>query len=122
MRLAPLTYAFIAAAILQPNFNAEATDAATTIGAFDRSIAQSEAPSANPPNDDSTQPAQPAPQASPKKKPESLSKKLDRSGGVVTPPPTGDPSVQPPPHQENSPMPVIPPPGTPGGDPEVQPK
>jgi hypothetical protein len=45
---------------------------------------------------------------------------LSRSCGVIIPPETGDPSVKPAP-QEGA-MPVIPPPGTPGGDPTVLPK
>jgi hypothetical protein len=47
---------------------------------------------------------------------------LNRSGGVLTPPPTGDQGVLPPPASGSSNMPVIHPPGTPGGNGEVQPK
>ncbi len=51
---------------------------------------------------------------------QSLSKTLSESGGVITPPATGDSGVKMPPAKGNTP--VIPPPGTPGGNPEVQPK
>jgi hypothetical protein len=56
----------------------------------------------------------------------SLSKELDRSNGVITPSPSTantDPGiVKPAPSTGARSMPVIPPPGTPGGDPNVQPK
>ena len=52
----------------------------------------------------------------------SSSSDLGRSGGVITPAPTVDPQMKrtPPPAGDN--MPVIPPPGTPGGDPSIKPK
>ena len=50
----------------------------------------------------------------------SPSEKLSQSKGVIHPPPTHDPSVATPPG--NSAGKVIPPPGTPGGDQNVQPK
>jgi hypothetical protein len=47
---------------------------------------------------------------------------LGRSGGVVTPPLGVDPEMKrTPPHAGDN-MPVIPPPGTPGGDPSIKPK
>jgi hypothetical protein len=52
----------------------------------------------------------------------SLSHQLSRSGGVIHPPPTADRGVIAPPNQGTSRTPVIPPPGTPGGNPLVQPK
>ena len=52
----------------------------------------------------------------------SLSHELSRSSGVIHPPPSGDHSVVQPPMQDESRMPVIPPPGTPGGNPLVHPK
>jgi hypothetical protein len=52
----------------------------------------------------------------------SLSEELDRSGGIIQPPPTGDRGVVQPPNQGASRTPVIPPPGTPGGNPQIQPK
>jgi hypothetical protein len=51
---------------------------------------------------------------------QTLSDKLDRSGGVICPP-NVDPHIKAPtPNTGN--MPVIPPPGTPGGNQSVQPK
>jgi len=47
---------------------------------------------------------------------------LGRSGGVVTPPPSVDPQMRRTPPPAGDSMPVIPPPGTPGGDPSVKPK
>jgi hypothetical protein len=52
---------------------------------------------------------------------DSLSDKLARTDGVICPPPDIDPDL----HQPSpggGKMPVIPPPGSPGGDPSVQPK
>jgi hypothetical protein len=51
----------------------------------------------------------------------SPSDKLSRSHGVIEPPPTGDRGVIAP-RPDQSRTPVVPPPGTPGGNPEVQPK
>jgi len=54
----------------------------------------------------------------------SLSDKLSRSGGVIQPPADPDPGMhQPTPNPGAQSMPVIPPPGTPGGNaPDVKPK
>ena len=52
-----------------------------------------------------------------------LSDKLDRSNGVIAPPSNIDPAIrQPTPPDNGSLMPVIPPPGTPGGRTDVKPK
>jgi hypothetical protein len=53
----------------------------------------------------------------------SMSERLSKSQGVIRPPQEVDPAIkqEPPPTGPNS-MPVIPPPGTPGGDPSVKPK
>jgi hypothetical protein len=53
----------------------------------------------------------------------SLSRELSQSGGVIHPPANPDPGLTKPaldlgPHS----MPVIPPPGTPGGNPDIKPK
>jgi hypothetical protein len=64
-------------------------------------------------------PAQPS---GPKTAPGSLSHQLSRSGGVIHPPPSADKAIVSPPNQSTSRTPVIPPPGTPGGNPLVQPK
>jgi hypothetical protein len=53
---------------------------------------------------------------------ESPSKKLSQSKGVIHPPPTHDHSVVTPPTTETTNKAVIAPPGTPGGDQNVQPK
>ena len=47
---------------------------------------------------------------------------LGRSGGVVTPPPGVDPQMKRTPPPSGDSMPVIPPPGTPGGNPSIKPK
>jgi hypothetical protein len=49
-----------------------------------------------------------------------LSDKLDQGGGVICPP-NVDPGIKAP-TPESGKMPVIPPPGSPGGDPNVKPK
>jgi hypothetical protein len=52
---------------------------------------------------------------------EPLADKLARSGGVLCPPPGVDPEIRAPtPGAGNTP--VIPPPGSPGGNPDVRPK
>jgi hypothetical protein len=50
------------------------------------------------------------------------SSELSRSGGVITPPAGIDPQMRQTPPPSGARMPVIPPPGTPGGDPSVKPK
>ena len=50
-----------------------------------------------------------------------LSDKLARSGGVICPPEHVDPDIRLP-TPPVGPMPVIPPPGSPGGDQSIQPK
>ena len=53
-----------------------------------------------------------------------LSDQLSRSEGVIKPPPatTVDPGMVKPTPNQGAPMVVVPPPGTPGGDPNVRPK
>jgi hypothetical protein len=53
---------------------------------------------------------------------DNLSERLNRSGGVIKPPENVDPGLQKKPPDDSGKMPVIPPPGTPGGDPNVKPK
>ncbi len=54
---------------------------------------------------------------------ETLSERLDRNSGVIRPPTGVDPGIAVPvPDPNPGSTPVIPPPGTPGGDPSVQPK
>lgn len=50
-----------------------------------------------------------------------LSDKLARSDGVICPPDQVDPEIKAP-TPPGGPMPVVPPPGSPGGDPSVRPK
>ena len=57
----------------------------------------------------------------PQEQDKSLSQKLAQSNGVICPPPTVDPGIKKP-APPGGRMPVIPPPGAPGGDPDVQPK
>jgi|SRR4051812_36450382 len=52
---------------------------------------------------------------------EPLSDKLARTDGVICPP-NVDPEIKAPTPQSGNKMPVIPPPGGPGGDPSIQPK
>jgi hypothetical protein len=53
----------------------------------------------------------------------SLSHELSRSGGVIHPPANPDPGLtKPAPDLGPHSMPVIPPPGTPGGNPDIKPK
>lgn len=52
-----------------------------------------------------------------------LSDKLQQSEGVIRPPQTATPDIRvPAPVPEPGTTPVIPPPGSPGGDPQIQPK
>lgn len=54
---------------------------------------------------------------------QSLSDKLDKSGGVIKPPADVDPKMaKPAPVPNPNSTPVIPPPGSPGGNPDVKPK
>jgi hypothetical protein len=54
--------------------------------------------------------------------PQNLSDKLASSDGVLCPPTGVDPEIKLPTPPTGSDMPVIPPPGSPGGDPSVRPK
>ncbi len=51
-----------------------------------------------------------------------LSNKLSQSNGVICPPSNVDPAMKAPTPDNGGKMPVIPPPGSPGGNPNVQPK
>lgn len=67
----------------------------------------------------------PAPETQPPRSTpdEPLSRKLDKSEGVLTPPKSIDPKMnKDPPAKTGDKMPVIVPPGEPGGDPSIQPK
>jgi len=65
-------------------------------------------------------PAEPVPGVDPD---ESLSQQLDEAKGVIKPPPVGDAEIHvPAPDPDPGTTLVIPPPGTPGGDPTREPK
>ena len=53
---------------------------------------------------------------------EPLSDKLAQSDGVLCPPSGVDPEIRAPTPPDTGKMPVIPPPGSPGGDPGLRPK
>ena len=62
------------------------------------------------------------PQSGSSTAPGSLSHELSQTGGIIRPPPSDDRGVVAPPNQASSRTPVIHPPGTPGGNPQIQPK
>ena len=53
---------------------------------------------------------------------DNLSEKLDKSGGVIPPPAEVDPGMEVKPPRDEGSMPVIPPPGSPQGNPNLKPK
>ena len=53
---------------------------------------------------------------------QNLSDRLDRSGGVIHPPGNVDSGIQVTPPATGDKMPIVPAPGSPGGDPTVKPK
>jgi hypothetical protein len=68
-------------------------------------------------------PQDPRATAQDKRPGETLSERLDRNSGVIHPPEGVDPGIAvPAPDPNPNSTPVIPPPGTPGGNPSVQPK
>jgi hypothetical protein len=77
----------------------------------------SAAPQMQKPDADSPKPSPTMPSTG-----EDLSRKLDRSNGVIKPPAGVDPGMPVEHGKTTAPMPVIPPPGSPGGNPRVQPK
>lgn len=81
---------------------------------FGAVVAAAEEPSGRP---GASQPAPAVPPAS-----GTLSSDLNRSGGVITPPADIDPGIKQKPPSSGATMPIIPPPGTPGGNPAVKPK
>lgn len=71
------------------------------------------------PDPKTTIPEKIAPSAPPA---DDLSEKLDRSGGIIPPPNDPGPGIEVGPPAMAPSMPVIPPPGTPENNPNVQPK
>jgi hypothetical protein len=86
--------------------------------------AQSETAPPAAPRDTVPQPRDVVPQAKePGAASGTLSEQLSRSGGVIEPPSHADRKIEAPtPHPGAQSMPVVPPPGSPGGDPNVKPK
>jgi hypothetical protein len=78
-------------------------------------VVAAEEPAARPGAGQQTSPAVPPASGS-------LSSDLNRSGGVIAPPSGVDPEIKQTPPPTGAKMPVIPPPGTPGGNPAVKPK
>ncbi len=89
--------------------------AAVAVLGFGAIVAAAEEPIGRPGAGEPTSP--PVPPAS-----ETLSSDLNRSGGVIIPPAGVDPKIKQTPPPTGAKMPVIPPPGTPGGDLSVKPK
>jgi hypothetical protein len=96
---------------------------AALVASVEAAAAQTRAPSPETPQSERTGPQDPRSTGSVGRSTEPLSDKLERSGGVIRPPediapemavraPVPDPGT----------TPVIPPPGTPGGDPTIEPK
>jgi hypothetical protein len=78
-------------------------------------VAVAEEPASRPAAGQSTTPSMPPASGT-------SSSDLNRSGGVITPPAGVDPEIKQTPPATGARMPIIPPPGTPGGDPAVKPK
>ncbi len=121
-----ITRALIAAMLLCANFGAagaqpqgEKTSAATNSSPADPSPADN---SQAAPEAGNAGQAAPQAQSNSDAASGSLSHDLSRSGGVIRPPPTHDRGVVSPPNQGVSRTPIIPPPGSPGGNPAIQPK
>ncbi len=93
------------------------------VAAIAATVAGASAQSAAPPaGSDQTVPEKVAPDTDIKGKAGTLSEKLHQSGGVVRPEGNVDPTMDKVPPPAAGGMPVIPPPGSPGGAPEVSPK
>jgi hypothetical protein len=80
----------------------------------------------NPPSTEAAPEQQPSPPTPRRQHPpqpqEGQESDLSRSQGVLTPPQTGDPVVKTPDRSVVPSTPVIPPPGTPGGRQDIEPK
>jgi hypothetical protein len=89
--------------------------AVATVLGFGAVVAAAEEPTGRPEVGQPTTPAMPPAGGT-------LSSDLNRSGGVIAPPAGIDPEIKQTPPATGSTMPIIPPPGTPGGNPTVKPK
>jgi hypothetical protein len=96
---------------------------AALVANVEAAVAQGRLPPPESPQSGSTGQQDPRSTGSVGRSNESLSDKLDRTGGVIRPPEdiAPDMSVRPPVPDPGT-TPVIPPPGTPGGDPTIEPK
>jgi hypothetical protein len=87
---------------------------ASTPNAVDKAVPQGQ----DPPGADEREQAAPSNSVG-----DNLSEQLDRNKGVITPPETGDSDIYTEaPNPNPGTTPVIPPPGTPGGDQSIEPK
>jgi hypothetical protein len=93
---------------------------ALTLAAASPASGQSSAPSTKP---DQNAPSQfDAESTQPQQRNENLSERLDRSDGVIHPPDSVDPEMRVAPPPTGDKMPVVPAPGSSGGDPTIKPK
>jgi hypothetical protein len=91
-----------------------------TLAAASPASGQSSAPSTKP---DQNAPSQfDAESTQPQQRNENLSERLDRSDGVIHPPDSVDPEMRVAPPPTGDKMPVVPAPGSSGGDPMIKPK
>jgi hypothetical protein len=91
-----------------------------TLAAASEASGQSSAPSTKP---DQNAPSQfDAESTQPQQRNQNLSERLDRSGGVIRPPDSVDPEMRVAPPPTGDKMPVVPAPGSPGGDQTIKPK
>jgi hypothetical protein len=109
--------------------NAKSLLLLTVAAALQAGVGFAQAPAAPGSNQAIPEKIRPDPKTVPQEEPlssgrsESLSEKLDKSGGVLKPKPGVDPGiVKPAPVPEPNSTPVIPPAGTPGGPPGPEPK
>jgi hypothetical protein len=91
-------------------------------------LGQGASPPGSPPCSPSLPPGSPGTAAAgegephnPATPPDNLTKRLAQSDGVICPPPGVDPEIRLP-TPDTGRTPVIPPPGSPGGDPSIRPK
>jgi hypothetical protein len=87
---------------------------ATAAGAFAQSRPPGPGANQRAPNSFDAQPGQ--------QRGQSLSERLDQSGGVIHPPSDVDSGIHVTPPATGDKMPIVPAPGSPGGDPTVKPK
>lgn len=79
-------------------------------------------PGPTPPPTPTPSPGSPTPGTPTIPRSENLTEQLNKGDGVIKPPPVGDPDIVQKPPENDAKIKVIPPPGEPGGNPNVQPK